>query len=135
MAGAPIHPPISARSPIARRIAQRSVSALGIASLVVVFLIGCQTDPERPAPTPRGWLSEELDDDVRPTLEEVFLEPPIMGTEPLIETLSPDGRFLLVRWNEVHKEGEDEKKLDARLVDLDDPEGSKALGWKIADLR
>jgi len=55
-----------------------------------------------------------------------------MGAPPLIETLSPDGRFLLVRWNEEHDEQADE--LDARLLELDDPEGSRARGWRIAEL-
>jgi len=100
--------------------------------LCLGLLPGCRSDPERPAATPRGWLSEELGEGIRPTLEEVFLEPPILGTPPLIQTLSPDGRFLLVRWSE--EPDEEAGEPDARLVDLDDPEGAQGRGWRVADL-
>jgi hypothetical protein len=39
--------------------------------------------------------------DVRPTLEEIFLDPPILGSPPEVQGLSPDGGFLLLDFRQV----------------------------------
>ncbi len=103
---------------------------LRVSSLLVGLIIGCQS-----APPPGTYDSANQWDGIRPTLEEIFLEPSVMGTPPLIDKLSPDGRYLLVRWSQPAQGDDDEEpREDARLIDINDPEGSGARGWLIADL-
>ncbi|MAB81599.1 MAG: hypothetical protein CMJ89_19840 [Planctomycetes bacterium] len=93
------------------------------------FPLACRSDV--------GHRLEEAQDptcDVRPGLAEIFLKPTIMGTPPSVEALSPDGRFLLLRWNGEEKDEDEAGTIDARLIDVNDPQASGSNGCKIADL-
>ena len=65
---------------------------------------------------------EELAPVARPTLEEIFLEPPVSGTPPTVHSVSDDGRYLLLRWRppEAQEErDEQERRPPLRLLDVE----------------
>ena len=78
----------------------------------------------------------EMRDDSRPdhgavALEAIFLEPSIAGLGPRITSLSPDGRWLLLRWQAGAAETEDQV---LRLLDLERPAASGFRGTPLDEL-
>ncbi len=108
------------------------LGALGLA-----LATACHSAPERAAFVP--W--SDLDRDVRPTLEEVFLEPPLFGTPPTVDGLSADGRWLLVDWDppgpqlRAGADAPDSAPATLRVlgVEHDRPAASGAAGVPLAD--
>ncbi|HED66015.1 MAG TPA: S9 family peptidase [Planctomycetes bacterium] len=80
--------------------------------------------------------------DVRPSLKEIFLEPPLSGTPPVIRGLSADGRMLLLAWSpptpqvRPGPDAEDPRdpRPELRLLDVDEPEASGLEGTPLAEL-
>ena len=85
------------------------------AALAVALAAACRSEPG-----PRA-ASAHVGADVRPTLEEIFLDPPILGSPPEVQGLSPDGGFLLLRWAPRRAP---EDRLVPRLLALEDPAAS-----------
>ena len=67
-----------------------------------------------------------IDADVRPALEEVFLEPPLYGVPPEAAGLSADGNWLLVRWS-------DPGVPDARATEPEEPAGATLRLLQVGD--
>ncbi|MCZ6596053.1 MAG: prolyl oligopeptidase family serine peptidase [Planctomycetota bacterium] len=91
---------------------------------------GCVSSPGRGLPP---WIDPAT---VRPTLEEIFLGPPIHGTPPLLDSVSADGDWCLARWSppseDDRKDEDDEKDEDGeaelRLFDLRDASAPPGTG-------
>ncbi|MEM7306205.1 MAG: prolyl oligopeptidase family serine peptidase [Planctomycetota bacterium] len=81
---------------------------------------------------PATWrlVDEEA---VRPTLEEVFLEPPIAGTAPRLSSLSADGAFALVDWAPASGD-EEPKGPRSPLLLATDGSGAGPAGTPLAEL-
>jgi len=100
-----------------------------LAATLLGSLGACRATPAAEPPA-RG--------DVRPTLAEVFLIPGIQGRPPRAQSLSADGRWLLLRWNPMTTDEtgaraiSDEDSL--RLLDVEDPGASDHLGTRLVEL-
>ncbi len=70
---------------------------------------------------------------MRPTLEEIFLEPSIAGEPPTLHELSPNGAWLVFRWASRHAL-QDGKSAGLRLISTFDPGGSGNRGIPLEDL-
>ncbi len=84
----------------------RRAAACALAGLLVAAC-AATSDPELAS----AWTAGE---EVRPTLEEIFLDPPLQGTPPTITSVSADGRWCFVRWSDPS--AEDEKSEDRRRL-------------------
>ena len=89
----------------------RSPAAASCALFLVLGLAcrGAEVAGSGGEPGPRGGVAEpgSTAGPSRPTLEEIFLEPPISGHPPRLDSLSPDGAFCLVRWSPTEAEAAD----------------------------
>lgn len=95
------------------------------AALAVLLAAACRAPDSPRAVRPAGAVSS------RPELEEIFLEPPLSGRAPRIESLSPDGAFCLLRWSPTAVE-EDDGPL--RLLRVDDPDETGRRGMPLEEL-
>ena len=111
------------------------MTGLRLTALVLATVAGSCSSPTstRAVPgsgaqlAPSGWrlLDEGA---VRPTLEEVFLEPPISGEAPRIDSVSADGAFAVIRWR-----GPEDAQATPRLVPTDGS-GRRPAGTPLAQL-
>lgn len=92
-------------------------------SLVLALLVQdpTPTATETPAPPPPAVNV------LRPTLEEIFLPPRVLGTRPRIAGVSADGQYALYWWTDQDAE---ELKRDAYVVKLADGTSRKLFAAK-----
>jgi len=103
---------------------------------LLLALAGCAA----PAAEPRAW--SDLAREVRPSLEQIFLEPPLCGTPPAPRALSPDGAWLLFEWSppvaQVAPGPQALEPLDPtpalRLLAVGAPSASAFAGVPLADV-
>ncbi|MEX1025995.1 MAG: prolyl oligopeptidase family serine peptidase [Planctomycetota bacterium] len=89
-----------------------------------------------PSVTVIACRSVEVDASARshpraPTLEEIFLEPSIAGVTPRAESLSPDGRWLLLRWS---PDAATPGAAPLRLLEIARPGDTGSRGTPLAEL-
>jgi dipeptidyl aminopeptidase/acylaminoacyl peptidase len=77
-------------------------------------------------------------DDVRPTMEEIFLIPGIHGRPPRAQSLSADGEWLLLRWNPMTLDEDGEREISGanslRLLSVSDPATGNHRGHPLSDV-
>ncbi len=101
--------------------------------LIVLALAACRSS----APVTTEPATEPAS--VRPTLEEVFLIPGIHGQPPRARSVSADGEWLLLRWNELTTSSEDGRRTisdegSLRLLRVGDPALGEHRGRRLLEL-
>jgi dipeptidyl aminopeptidase/acylaminoacyl peptidase len=110
------------------RTRARRRAAIVAASLVLIA--SCAS--ERGAPSAPGVAR------VEPSLEQIFLLPPLTGVAPRVDSLSADGAWALVKWSPLVTAADGKRKLDSErgelhLLDVGAP-GDEGAGPLLAEM-